>query len=282
MRSTTSQGRGWRSPPMPTQERCTRRCTTGTSSEARVHARSDPGAGGGRELSGEYLVFARILSHLLVVALLVLTFTLLRRRCPTPVALMLSSTILVSGTGLAAATSVRNDVLPVILQLGAIDGGSASSPYLRGGARRRTRCFPSRERRADVREHPRALIRHSWAARLAARGACSAATDRRRRPRSPRCATGACNPWSARRRAAAVVDAGPRRVRVRIGGHGDRSRGSRHVHQPPDRRPGAVADGRRRAVMAYVSSLGRLVAGLGGDRGCAPRGGPISSERRYR
>jgi hypothetical protein len=72
-------------------------------------------------ISDEYLVSGKTLSYLLVASLLVLTFVLLRRnRCPAPVALMLTSTILVTGTGLAAATSIRNDVLPVILQLGAI------------------------------------------------------------------------------------------------------------------------------------------------------------------
>ncbi len=75
---------------------------------------------GAARVSGEYLVSAKILSYLLAAALLVLTFVLLRRRCPTPVALLLSSTILVTGTGLTAATSVRNDAMPVVLQLGAV------------------------------------------------------------------------------------------------------------------------------------------------------------------
>jgi hypothetical protein len=71
-------------------------------------------------VSGEYLVSAKMLSSALVAALVVFTFLLLRQRCPAPLAVMLASTILVTGTGLAAATSVRNDVLPVILQLGAV------------------------------------------------------------------------------------------------------------------------------------------------------------------
>jgi hypothetical protein len=72
-------------------------------------------------VSGEYLVSAKVLSALLMAALLVLTFVLLRRgRCPTPVALLLTGTLLVTGTGVTAATSVRNDVLPVVLQLGAV------------------------------------------------------------------------------------------------------------------------------------------------------------------
>jgi hypothetical protein len=72
-------------------------------------------------ISGEYLVSAKLLTYLLAVGLLVLVFVLLRRlRCPTPVALLLSSTLLLSGTGLTAATGVRNDVLPVLLQLAAL------------------------------------------------------------------------------------------------------------------------------------------------------------------
>ena len=73
------------------------------------------------KISGEYLASAKALGHVLAAALVVLTFALLRReRCPTPVALLLVSTLLVSGTGLVAAGSIRNDVLPVIVQLGAV------------------------------------------------------------------------------------------------------------------------------------------------------------------
>ena len=72
-------------------------------------------------VSGEYLVSAKVLSYVLAASLLVLVFVLIRKtRCPAPVALMLTSTLLVTGTGLSAGTSVRNDTLPVILQLGAI------------------------------------------------------------------------------------------------------------------------------------------------------------------
>ena len=68
-------------------------------------------------LSGEYLVSAKVLSAVLALALAVVTFLLLRRRCPLPLALALSSTLLLTGTGLVAATSVRNDSLPLLLQL---------------------------------------------------------------------------------------------------------------------------------------------------------------------
>jgi hypothetical protein len=72
-------------------------------------------------VSGEYLVSGKTVSYLLAVALLVLTFVLLRNmRCPTPVALLLSSTLVLTGTGLTAALSVRNDSLPVLLQLLAV------------------------------------------------------------------------------------------------------------------------------------------------------------------
>jgi hypothetical protein len=71
-------------------------------------------------ITGEYLVSAKILSAALALGLAAMTFGLLRRKCPLPVALGLSSTLLVTGTGLVAATSIRNDVLPVLLQLGAV------------------------------------------------------------------------------------------------------------------------------------------------------------------
>jgi hypothetical protein len=76
---------------------------------------------GAARLTGEYLVSAKLLSYLLAASLLVLTYWLLRRdRCPAPVAVLLTSTLLVTGTGLSAATSIRNDVLPVVLQLVAL------------------------------------------------------------------------------------------------------------------------------------------------------------------
>jgi hypothetical protein len=75
---------------------------------------------GAAELSGEYLVSAKALSYALAATLVALVFVLLRRRCPLPVAALLASTLLVTGTGLSAALSVRNDALPVTLQLVAV------------------------------------------------------------------------------------------------------------------------------------------------------------------
>ncbi len=74
----------------------------------------------GARVTGEYLVSAKLLSAALVLALALYTFLLLRRRCPSSLAFALSATLLVSGTGLVAATSIRNDTLPVLLQLAAV------------------------------------------------------------------------------------------------------------------------------------------------------------------
>ena len=72
-------------------------------------------------LSGEYLVSAKTLALLLAVALVGLTFVAIRRTgCGTPIALVLASSLLVSGTGLAVTTGIRHDALPLLLQLSAI------------------------------------------------------------------------------------------------------------------------------------------------------------------
>ena len=80
----------------------------------------------GADVTGEYLVSAKLLSAVLLFALASYTFVLLRRRCSPSVAFALSATLLVSGTGLVAATSIRNDTLPVLLQLVAISLVAAS------------------------------------------------------------------------------------------------------------------------------------------------------------
>jgi hypothetical protein len=82
---------------------------------------------GAAHLSAEYLISAKALSAILALAVAVATFSILRRRCPLPIALLLSSTLLVSGTGLVAATSIRNDALPLLLQLGALALVAAST-----------------------------------------------------------------------------------------------------------------------------------------------------------
>jgi hypothetical protein len=75
---------------------------------------------GAAQLSGEYLVSAKTITAILALTVAAATFSILRRRCPLPVALVLSSTLLVTGTGLVAATSIRNDALPLLLQLAAL------------------------------------------------------------------------------------------------------------------------------------------------------------------
>ena len=76
---------------------------------------------GSSRITGEYLVSAKSLSLVLAVVLVALAFVAVRRiGRETPLALLLASTLLVSGTGLSAANGIRNDALPVILQLGAL------------------------------------------------------------------------------------------------------------------------------------------------------------------
>jgi ABC-type amino acid transport system permease subunit len=75
---------------------------------------------GAAQVTGEYVVSAKILSALMTIALASFVLVLLRRRTPLPVALVLTSTLLVTGTGLVAALSIRNDALPLMLQLLAV------------------------------------------------------------------------------------------------------------------------------------------------------------------
>lgn len=76
---------------------------------------------GAAQIAGEYLVSAKVLGLVLAVALVALTFALVHASgCGTPVALLLTSTLLVSGTGLVVTLGIRNDALPVILQLAAL------------------------------------------------------------------------------------------------------------------------------------------------------------------
>jgi hypothetical protein len=79
-------------------------------------------------LTGEYLVSGKLVAYTGAVVLLALTFELTRRlsRSPT-IALGLVAAILVTPTGLLAATSIRGDALPVALQLGAVTLATRSS-----------------------------------------------------------------------------------------------------------------------------------------------------------
>lgn len=77
--------------------------------------------GGLGRLFGDYLVAGKTIAYTATLALLVLVVVVLRRqRCSLPVALMLASTLLVTGTGVTASTWIRHDTLPVVLQLLAI------------------------------------------------------------------------------------------------------------------------------------------------------------------
>lgn len=70
---------------------------------------------------GDYLVAGKLIAYLLMAALLTAVVVVVRReRCPLSVALLLASTLLVTGTGLTASTQIRHDTLPVVLQLAAV------------------------------------------------------------------------------------------------------------------------------------------------------------------
>jgi hypothetical protein len=72
-------------------------------------------------VTGEYLVSGKLLSYAIMVALLGVTFILLRgMRCPLPIALGLIATIVGTRTGLAAGMDLRADTLPLLLQLLAV------------------------------------------------------------------------------------------------------------------------------------------------------------------
>jgi hypothetical protein len=69
-------------------------------------------------ITGEYLVSGKILAYGTMLALLGVTYLLLRRlRCPFPIAVGLLAAVLTSGTGLGAGMGLRADSLPLLLQL---------------------------------------------------------------------------------------------------------------------------------------------------------------------
>ena len=76
---------------------------------------------GAAKLVGSFVTAGKLVSYILAACLLALLYVVARRRgCPRVVALALTTTILVSAPGLLAATSIRGDTLPVVLQLGAL------------------------------------------------------------------------------------------------------------------------------------------------------------------
>ena len=77
--------------------------------------------GGLAQATGEYLVSGKLLALAVAVALLGLTFLVLRRLgAPVWLAFALVALIVPTHTGLTAMTSIRGDALPLVLQLGAL------------------------------------------------------------------------------------------------------------------------------------------------------------------
>jgi hypothetical protein len=77
--------------------------------------------GGLAALTGEYLVSGKIISYATMGSLLVVVFIVLRRmHCAASIALGLTVSVLLTETGLAATTSLRGDVLPLLLQVCAV------------------------------------------------------------------------------------------------------------------------------------------------------------------
>jgi hypothetical protein len=76
---------------------------------------------GVERLTGSYVTAGKAISLVALAALLVMIFLLLRRLgCAWPVALALTSSVPITATGVVASTGIRHDVLPVVLQLGAL------------------------------------------------------------------------------------------------------------------------------------------------------------------
>jgi hypothetical protein len=72
-------------------------------------------------LTGQYLVAGKVLSYAATVGLLATMVVLLRRlRCPLPLALILTSLVLTTNTGLGGSMNMRADMLPLLLQVLAV------------------------------------------------------------------------------------------------------------------------------------------------------------------
>jgi hypothetical protein len=72
-------------------------------------------------ITGEYLVSGKLLASGTMLALLGVTFVLLRRlRCPFPIVVGLLAAVMATGTGLVAGMGLRADSLPLLLQLLAV------------------------------------------------------------------------------------------------------------------------------------------------------------------
>lgn len=72
-------------------------------------------------LTGEYAMSGKLVGLVCTAALLALVVWVVRRAgCPWPLALALAATVVATEAGLQAGTTVGGDVLPVLLQLGAL------------------------------------------------------------------------------------------------------------------------------------------------------------------
>jgi hypothetical protein len=72
-------------------------------------------------MTGEYLISGKVLGYATILALVGVTFVLLRRlRCPLPIAVGLLAAVLTTGTALGAGMGLRADSLPLLLQLLAV------------------------------------------------------------------------------------------------------------------------------------------------------------------
>ena len=76
---------------------------------------------GAAKLTGEYLTSGKIVGMLSIAVLLLLVFVVLRRlSVRIPIAAALTATIVATKPGLFAGTTIGGDVIPVVLQLGAM------------------------------------------------------------------------------------------------------------------------------------------------------------------
>src|SRR4029453_8063494 len=72
-------------------------------------------------LTGEYLSSGKAVALVLFAALLTLVFNVLRQlHCPWPLAVAMTGLLPATNTGLGVGSTVGGDVLPVVLQVGAL------------------------------------------------------------------------------------------------------------------------------------------------------------------
>lgn len=82
-------------------------------------------------LTGEYLTSGKLVALVMMALLLILVFRALRKvACPLPLSVALTATILATHQGRNAGTTLGGDLLPVVLQLGAL---LAATSVQRGG-----------------------------------------------------------------------------------------------------------------------------------------------------